>query len=130
MAGTLILAGVLSAFTGMTRAKFDVLAEGELHARGAAVVARALDRVRRDGLTAEPQGPSDPNGFRRVATFAVGDDQLAEASGEVQARSLRMERGDACGLFEVRVVVRWRGRFGDQRLTGSTVAPLPPRRNR
>jgi len=127
VAGTVILAGVVSAFTSMTRAKFDALAEAELHGRAAIAVQAGLDEVRARGLSAEPSGPADIDGFRRVEALAVRDEQLAEASAEVQARFLRMASGEAHGLYEVRVVVRWRGRHGEQRLSGSTVAPLPRR---
>ncbi len=124
LAGTLVLAGVVAGFTSLTRAKFDAISEGELHARGVSAVEARLDRIACDGLPAAPAGEADEQGFRLVEAFTPDDAGLAAGVGRVEARYLRTE-GDSHGLYEVRVAVDWRGAHGEGRFAASTIAPLP-----
>jgi hypothetical protein len=131
VAGMLILAGALTAFTTMTKAKVDLLAAGDQHQRALAAAEEALDRVRTGGLPARPSGPADPDGFRKVVAFAPKADlydpsrTLPGVEGLVEARALRAD-GDAHGLYEVRVTVRWRDSASSwARVSLSTVAEAP-----
>ncbi len=124
--GTLLLAGVMATFTALTRAKFEAIAEGELHARGVAALEEALDDVARRGLAGQPGGTADEAGFRLVSTFAPEDAALTRGEGRIEARYLRVAGGEAHGLYEVRVRVSWRGPTGRGSVSACTVAPLPP----
>lgn len=124
--GTVLLAGVMATFTALTRAKFEAIAEGELHARGVAALEEALDGVARDGLAGQPRGSADAAGFRLVSTFTPQDDALTRGEGRIEARYLRLASGEPHGLYEVRVRVTWRGPSGPGAVSACTVAPLPP----
>ena len=121
LAGMLLLAGAMTAYATMTRSKMDALSMADQHARALATAEEAIDRVRTGGLPRAPQGPADADGFRHVMDFGVVG--LLGCTGRIEARSLRLEGGEAADLFEARVVVRWTdGPMRNARIALSTVA--------
>ncbi len=123
--GSMILAGALTAWVGLTRAKAQAI--GEVHAQALALAAaeEALDGVRRAGLPGMPEGPADAAGFRLVAPFAPRAPGLPGAAGRLEARALQTTEGRAHGLFEVRAVVRWGPPSADGRSRASLSTVLP-----
>lgn len=120
IAGTLLFTGSLVGFTVMTRSKMDALGLAEQQASALAQAETAADRVRLAGLPAAPSGEADLEGFRLCSTFDVasvssGTAGLPGATGRVEARRLRVLDGEAHGLWEARVVVRWRERADSAR---------------
>ena len=120
IAGTLLFTGSLVSFTVMTRSKMDALELAEQQAAALAHAETAADRVRLGGLPAAPSGEPDLEGFRLCAAFDVasvtsGGAGLPAATGRIEARRLRVLEGEAHGLWEARVVVRWRERADSPR---------------
>lgn len=114
IAGTLLFTGAVVGFSTMTRAKMDALGLAEQQAAALAQAETAADRVRLDGLPGAPSGEADADGFRLCGAFDVTG-PLPGATGRVEARRLRVQDGEARGLWEARVVVRWRERADDAR---------------
>ncbi len=130
LTGTLIFSATLIAFFALTESKFKVIDASEMrtHALGAAEL--VVDRIRLEGLQAEPKGLADLDGFRQVSTFKPMG-RLTRGEGVIEARALRMQgEGDPQRLLEVRVTIRWRDTSGNGRLHLSTVAALPKREER
>jgi hypothetical protein len=125
LAGTFVLAGALTAFASMTRAKIDALGTSDQRALALAAAEEAADRVRTGGLPAAPHGDADPDGFRAVATFRP-ETRLAHVEGRIEARSLRFAgAGDDHDLFEARITVRWKdGATTFGQLALSTIAAV------
>lgn len=123
--GSMILAGALTAWVGLTRAKAQAI--GEVHAQALALAAaeEALDGVRRAGLPGLPEGPADAAGFRLVAPFSPRMPGLPGAAGRLEARALQVTEGRAHGLFEVRAVVRW-GPPSDRGLARASLSTALP----
>ncbi len=123
--GTLLFTGSLVGFSVMTRSKMDALALAEQHASALAQAETAADQVRLSGLPAAPSGEADLEGFRLCSAFDVVGG-LPGAVGRVEARRLRVLEGEAHGLWEARVVVRWRERADSPRTT-QVVIPVVAR---
>jgi hypothetical protein len=124
LAGMMLLAGAMTAFATMTRAKLDALSMADQHARALAAAEEAIDRLRTGGLPRAPQGAADADGFRQVLDFGVPG--LQECTGRIEARGLRVEGAEAGDLFEARVVVTWRdGPMRNARVGLSTIARAP-----
>ncbi|MGE0712241.1 MAG: hypothetical protein AB7N76_32530 [Planctomycetota bacterium] len=127
VAGMFIFAGVLVTYAALTRAKFQTLEAAESRARALAAAEAEVDRVRREGLSQEPAGDADTDGFRRVRRDeAPKIEGLATALLQVDARALRLANAGArvhSGLLEVRVRVSWIDGAGSSRLDLSTVVP-------
>lgn len=123
VAGTIILAGAVTAWVAITRAQLDATRQADLRGRARSAALLALDEARLSGIE-KPSGEADANGFRLVKTFPVANlPQLAsrEPSGRLEARRLAFDgEGDARGLVELRATVRWRAQQGDDVLEIST----------
>ncbi|MEZ6186069.1 MAG: hypothetical protein R3F62_13790 [Planctomycetota bacterium] len=123
IAGSLIFSATLGVFVGFTNVKFETLRQSEALSRANAAVEAEVDRLRELGAIAAPQGEAGLDGFRALSSFEVPD--VNEGSGEVAARALRVEGGQAYQLYEVRVRVRWRSGAADyDRVSSSLVLPL------
>jgi hypothetical protein len=125
LTGTLIFSATLIAFFAMTESKFKLLDASEMRSRALAEAEVEIDRIRFEGLTVEPKGQADLDGFRLARKFKPAK-RLVRGEGVVEARALRMKgEGNPRRLYEVRVTVRWRDKSGGGRVHLSTVSALP-----
>jgi len=126
IAGTVILAGAVSAWVAITRAQLDATRHADQRGKARNAALLALDDARLEGATAlrTASGPADKNGFRLVRTFAVpGLPVLVsrEPQGRLEARELPVE-GDTAGgsAIELRATITWRAEHGTDSLELST----------
>jgi len=123
IAGTIILAGSVTAWVALTRAQIESVAFADRRQQARNACARALDDARNEGLeslTAD-LGKTDASGFALVRRFPAANlPSLGnEPAGRLEARPVRTENGAGC--WEVRAVVRWKNPHGVDEVELSTV---------
>jgi hypothetical protein len=123
IAGTVMLAGAVTAWVALTRAQLDSVAFVDRRQQARNACARALDDARSEGveaLTAE-LGKTDANGFALIRRFPVHNlpSTANEPAGRLEARPLKTE--NAWGCWEVRAVVRWKNPHGADEAELSTI---------
>jgi hypothetical protein len=123
IAGSVILAGAVTAWVSITRAQIDAVAFADRRQQARNACARALDDVSAESLDSvvSELGKSDKNGFALVRRFTVASlpSPGGEPCGRLEARPLRTE--SACGCYELRAVVRWNTLNGVEQTELSTV---------
>lgn len=123
IAGTIILAGAVTAWVTLTRAQLESVAFADRRQQARNAAARALDDAKAEGaavFAAELDKPG-PDGFSLVRRFTVTNLPAvgSEPAGRLEARPLRTE--NACGCFELRAVVRWKNQHGQDETELSTI---------
>lgn len=123
IAGTIILAGSVTAWVALTRSQLDAVAFVDRRQTARNACGRALDDARAEGADAfaSELAKPDKDGFSLVRRFAVANlpSSSQEPAGRLEARPLKTE--NACGCFEVRAVVRWKNPHGVDQVELSTV---------
>jgi hypothetical protein len=133
IAGSIILAGAVTAWAAITHAQLDSLsyADRRVQARNAAT--RALEEARAEGaapLAAAPAATS-PQGWRLLRTFTVAGLVPAgkEPVGRLEVRPLAVESDAEHAdrpVFEVRATVQWKLLKGTGELEMSTAIAGAP----
>jgi len=126
IAGSIILAGAVTAWVTITRAQIDSVAFADRRQQARNACGRALDDARAEGLEPiiEELGKPGPDGFSLVRRFMVANlpSTSVEPAGRLEARPLRTESpSSACGCYEVRALVRWKSPHGQDEVEVSTV---------
>jgi hypothetical protein len=131
IAGSVILAGAVTAWAAITHAQLDSVAYSDRRFQARNAATRALEEARAEG--AEPlaaaqdgaHGPRDSQGFSLLRTFAVlGLRPMGtEPVGRLEVRALPVDTdAEQSGrrVFEVRAVIRWKLLKGAGELEMST----------
>ncbi len=115
LTGTMIFAGALVGYTGLTRSKFEMISQASSEQVVKGQLEASLDLLRREGLPAKPNlSKTDSEGYQWVAERKVELRGLGPAKVTTSVRPLTHfdpagQRLIETEVYEVRVQLTWRG---------------------
>ena len=123
IAGSVILAGAVTAWASLTNAQLESAAFADRRQQARNACARALDDARAEDLESlvSELGKPGPDGFAIAKRFQVPGlpTTSSENPGRLEARPLKTETRFGC--YEVRATVRWKNPNGVDQVELSTI---------